>query len=46
MKPVVVILYPRVAGNNTIKKDLVDLSIRSQLNNLAKTIINSQNASI
>lgn len=41
-----IIVQLRVMGNNVMKKDLVDLSIKSQVDSLAKTLINDQDVSV
>lgn len=43
-----VILKPRIAGNNALKKSPVNLLIKSQLDGFAKVFINGQdlNASL
>lgn len=40
-KTMMVILQLKVMGNNALEKGLVDLLIKNQLDNLAKTLMNS-----
>lgn len=42
IKPVAGILQPRVVSNKNPKNDLVELSIKNQLDDLVKTLINNQ----
>lgn len=39
-KLVIIILQPKIVGNNTLKKDLVNLLVKSQLNDFTKILMN------